>query len=208
VVELELPAPTQRKHALKPWATVPGSQGQSLETLVAQAEVTLQSFEAAANALRATTATGVLEAPAMKDLLGKVGAMIHQYELLGREARGFVVKGGHSLGSFDDTLATLRSDLDDLDAMLERREPDLERALVAVPKTLDETQKLMTRLRSATDKLEPRTQGTFERLERVLRDVEELVELLKQKPSRVMWGKPSDEERERARRAVENTQKK
>ena len=203
VVELELPEPAKRKRALKSWATLPGSQGQSLETLVAQAEVTLKSFEEAANALRATTATGVLEAPAMKELLAKVGTMIHQYELLGREARGFVVKGGHSLGSFDQTLATLRGDLDDLDAMLERREPDLENALKAVPKTLEETQKLMVRLRTATDRLEPRTQDTFIRLERVLRDVEELMELLKQKPSRVMWGKPSSEERDNARRAVD-----
>jgi paraquat-inducible protein B len=173
--------------------------------LVAQAEVTLHSFEAAANALRATTTSGVLEAPAVKELLEKVGAMIHQYELLGREARGFVVKGGHSLGSVDETLATLRADLDDLDGMLKRREPDLENALKAVPKTLDETQKLMTRLRTATDRLEPHTQDTFKRLERVLRDVEELMELLKQKPSRVMWGKPSTEERDNARKAVDAT---
>jgi ABC-type transporter Mla subunit MlaD len=203
VVELELPPAARRKHVLDAWATVPGSQGQSLETLVAQAEVTLQSFEAAANALRATTATGILETPAMKELLEKLGLMIRQYELLGREARGFVVRGGQSLGSFDQTLATLRSDLNDLDALLARREPDLEKALAAVPKALDETQKLMVRLRSATDQLEPRTQDTFVRLERVLRDVEELMELLKQKPSRVMWGRPNDAERDHARRAVE-----
>jgi ABC-type transporter Mla subunit MlaD len=203
VVELELPETAQRRRYLKAWATLQGSQGQSLETLVAQAEVTLESFEAAANALRATTATGILEAPAMKELLTKVGGMIRQYELLGREARGFVVRGGQSLGSFDETLSTLRGDLDDLDAMLARREPDLAQALKAVPKTLEETQKLMARLRTATDRLEPRTQDTFIRLERVLRDVEELMELLKQKPSRVMWGKPSGEERDNARKAVD-----
>jgi ABC-type transporter Mla subunit MlaD len=203
VIELELPPPEKRKRKLRPWATLQGRQGQSLETLVAQAEITLESFQGAADALRQTTMQGVLEAPAVKDLLSTIESTVRQYETLGREARGIVKQSGHSLGSLDQTLGSMRTSLDHLDGMLARREPDLQKALEAVPRTLKDAQAMMVELRTATSELKPATKTTFVRLERVLRDMEELVELLKQKPSRVVWGKPSEEERERAKRAVQ-----
>jgi ABC-type transporter Mla subunit MlaD len=203
VIELQLPPPEQRKRKLRPWATLQGRQGQSLETLVAQAEVTLESFQGAADALRATTAQGVLEAPAVKELLGTIEHTVQQYEVLGREARGFVKQSGQSLGSLDQTLGSMRTSLNQLDGMLARREPDLQKALEAVPQTLKDAQAMMKELRTATGELKPPAKSAFLRLERVLHDMNELVEILKQKPSRVMWGKPSPEDRERAKRAAE-----
>jgi ABC-type transporter Mla subunit MlaD len=203
VIELDLPPPEQRKRKLRPWATLPGRQGQSLETLVAQAEVTLESFQRTADALRETTAQGVLEAPAVKELLSTIEGTVRQYEVLGREARGFVKQSGQSLGSLDQTLGSMRTSLNQLDTMLARREPDLQKALEAVPQTLADARAMMTELKSATGELKPTAKTTFLRMERLLKDMEELVELLKQKPSRVIWGKPSPEERERAKRAAQ-----
>jgi ABC-type transporter Mla subunit MlaD len=203
VIELELPPAALRKRQLRPWATLQGRQGQSLETLVAQAEVTLESFQRTADALRETTAQGVLEAPAVKELLSTIEGTVRQYEVLGREARGFVKQSGHSLGSLDQTLGSMRTSLNQLDTMLARREPDLQKALEAVPQTLADARAMMTELRTATGELKPSAKTTFVRMERLLKDMEELVELLKQKPSRVVWGKPSDEDRERAKRAAQ-----
>ena len=49
----------------------------------------------------------------------------------------------------------------------------------------------------------PEMEQGLKSLRRSLASVEELLALLKQKPNRVVWGTPSDAERERARKALE-----
>jgi hypothetical protein len=49
----------------------------------------------------------------------------------------------------------------------------------------------------------PELTQSLKSLRRSLASVEELLALLKQKPSRVVWGTPSEAEREQARKALE-----
>ena len=54
-----------------------------------------------------------------------------------------------------------------------------------------------------TDQDHPELAQSLKSLRRSLASVEELLELLKQKPSRVVWGTPSEAEREKAKKNVE-----
>ena len=49
----------------------------------------------------------------------------------------------------------------------------------------------------------PEMEQSLKSLRRSLASVEELLALLKQKPSRVVWGTPSESEREKAKKNVE-----
>jgi hypothetical protein len=85
-------------------------------------------------------------------------------------------------------------------ALLDKRGPDVDQILVSLAATLKQAETFMTRF-TAQD--HPELEQSLKSLRRSLASVEELLELLKQKPSRVVWGTPSETEREKAKKSVE-----
>ncbi len=203
-LELALPAVAERRELLAEGSMIEGAQGPTIADLVTQAEATLASLRIAADGLSKVGLSGLVEQPAVREVLGSLKRTLGEYEALGRDARAFAARGGRSLGELDHTLGALRGDMDNVDAMIKRREPDLTRALNALPDTLAQFKQLAVEVRGAVATLEPNTHATLGRLDKVLASTEQLVEILKQKPSRILWGKPSEEERERAKRSVES----
>lgn len=203
-LELALPPVAERRTVLAEGSMIEGAQGPTIADLVAQADATLASLRIAADGLSKVGLNGLVEQPSVQEVLNSLKRTLAEYEALGRDARAFAAQGGRSLGELDHTLGALRGDMDNVDAMIKRREPDLARALNALPDTLAQFKQLAVEVRGAVATVEPHTNASLGRLEKLLASTEQLVEILKQKPSRMLWGKPSEEERERAKRSVES----
>jgi ABC-type transporter Mla subunit MlaD len=98
-----------------------------------------------------------------------------------------------ALASLDQSLATVRN-------LMDKRGPELDQILVSLAATLKQAETFMGRF---TDQDHPELAQSLRSLRRSLASVEELLELLKQKPHHVVWGTPSDAEREKAKKNVE-----
>jgi len=76
----------------------------------------------------------------------------------------------------------------------------VDQILVSLAATLKQAEAFMGRF---ADQDHPELAQSLKSLRRSLASVEELLEILKQKPSRVVWGTPSEAEREKAKKNVE-----
>lgn len=85
-------------------------------------------------------------------------------------------------------------------SLLETRTPELDRILVNLASVLQQTDGLLARFRAED---QPEVETSLKALRHSLDSVEELLQRLKQKPSRAAWGTPSEAERERTKRALE-----
>jgi hypothetical protein len=79
--------------------------------------------------------------------------------------------------------------------------------MVSMADTLKEVQELTKELRAVLQQAGPGSNESIKSLDRTLRSTEELLELLKAKPNRVIWGTPSQAEREAAEKKVEAARK-
>jgi len=85
-------------------------------------------------------------------------------------------------------------------ALMERRGPEVDQILLSLAATLKQAEAFMGRF-AAEDY--PELAQSLKSLRRSLASVEELLELLKAKPSRAVWGTPSQAEREQAKKSLE-----
>ena len=108
------------------------------------------------------------------------------------------------MGEADKALVTLEQSLTTVRALLDKRGPELDQILVSLAATLKQAETFMGRF-AAED--QPELEQTLHSLRRSLASVEELLQLLKQKPSRAVWGTPSEAERDKARQAIEAARK-
>jgi paraquat-inducible protein B len=104
------------------------------------------------------------------------------------------------MGEADKALASLDQSLTTVRGLLEKRGPELDQILVSLAATLKQAEAALGRFNADGY---PEMEQSLKSLRRSLASVEELLALLKQKPNRVVWGTPSDAERERARKALE-----
>jgi ABC-type transporter Mla subunit MlaD len=104
------------------------------------------------------------------------------------------------MGEADRALADLEKSLAVTRGLLESRKPELDRIVVSLASTLQQADALLSRFRAED---QPELEASLKTLRRSLDSVEELLQILKQKPSRAVWGTPSEAEHDRARKAVE-----
>ena len=121
-------------------------------------------------------------------------------EGLSHEGRGLASHADRSMGEADRALAELEKSLSATRALLERRAPELDRILVNLASVLQQSDALLARFRAED---QPEVEASLKALRRSLDSVEELLQLLKQKPNRIVWGTPGEAEREKARKALE-----
>jgi paraquat-inducible protein B len=104
------------------------------------------------------------------------------------------------MGEADKALASLDQSLSTVRGLMEKRGPELDQILVSLAATLKQAEAFMGRFNADGY---PEMEQSLKSLRRSLASVEELLAILKQKPNRVVWGTPSDAEREKARKALE-----
>lgn len=203
-LDLQLPEPSARTVALGAGDEIPGDQGVSLGSVLEKADRLLDTLNAGVDALRDRLRTrglgDVLEHPSVKQALQSMTAALRELEALAKEGRGLVGHADRSMGEADKALTDLERSLAVTRGLLESRMPELDRILVSLASMLEQADTLLSRFRAED---QPELETTLKTLRRSLDSVEELLQILKQKPSRAVWGTPSEAERDRARKAVE-----
>ena len=203
-LDLQLPDPADRTVVLAPGDQIPGEQGVSLGSVLDKADQLLTTLNASVEALRDRIQThglgDVLDHPSVKQALQSLNTTLQEYQALAKESRGLVGHADRSMGEADKALGDLERSLAVTRSLLETRKPELDRILVSLAATLQQTDALLSRFRAED---QPELETSLKTLRRSLDSVEELLQILKQKPSRAVWGTPSAAERERARKAVE-----
>ncbi len=208
MLDLHLPPLAQRQVLLAPGEELPGDAGVSIAGVMERADHLMASLTAGVDGLRARVEQkglgDLLEHPSVRQALQSLDTTLRDFQALAKDSRGLVGHADRSMGEADKAIATLEQSLTTVRALLDKRGPELDQILVSLAATLKQAETFMGRF-AAED--QPELEQTLHSLRRSLASVEELLQLLKQKPSRAVWGTPSEAEREKARQAIEAARK-
>jgi ABC-type transporter Mla subunit MlaD len=204
MLDLRLPELASRTVLLSAGDEIPGDSGVSLASVLERADRLMASLQLGVDGLRTRIEQkglgDVLDHPSVRQALHSLDGTLREFQALAKEGRGLVDHADQSMGEADKALASLDQSLATVRALMEKRGPELDQILVSLAATLQQAEAFMGRF-TAQD--HPELAQSLKSLRRSLASVEELLELLKQKPSRVVWGTPSEVERDRAKKAVE-----
>jgi ABC-type transporter Mla subunit MlaD len=204
VLDLRLPPPGERTVVLAAGDQIPGEEGVSLGGVLERADRLLANLNASLDAVRERVRQkglgDLLEHPSVAQALHSLDATLREFQALAREGRGLASHADRSMGEADKALLDLERSLVVTRALLEKRAPELDRILVNLASVLQQSDTLLARFRAEDH---PELEASLKALRRSLDSVEELLQLLKQKPSRAVWGTPSETERTRAKQAVD-----
>jgi ABC-type transporter Mla subunit MlaD len=204
MLDLRLPGLAERTVPLTAGDEIPGDSGVSIAGVLERADRLMASLQAGVDGLRAriehTGLGDVLDHPPVRQALQSLDGTLREFQALAKESRGLVGHADRSMGEADKALASLDKGLATVRALMDKRGPELDQILVSLAATLKQAEAFMGRF---TSQDHPELEQSLKSLRRSLASVEELLELLKQKPSRVVWGTPSESERQRAKQAVE-----
>jgi phospholipid/cholesterol/gamma-HCH transport system substrate-binding protein len=202
---LQPPEPAERAVLLSAGDRIPGTAGASVSGVLERADRLIASLQSGVDALRSRLEKNglrdLLDQPAVRRRLESLDATLSEFQSLAKESRGVMGHADNSMAGVDKAFASLDTGITQVRALLDKRGPELEQILVSLSGTLRRTETLAGKI--ATDD-EPALSRNLEGLRRTLTSAEELLEVLKQKPNRIMWGTPSDSDRARARKAVED----
>ena len=204
MLDLKLPEVAERTVLLAPGEEIPGDAGVSIAGVLERTDHLMASLQAGVDGLRSRIEKkglgDVLDHPSVRQALQSLDGTLREFQSLAKESRGLVGHADRSLGEADKALASLEQSLATVRALLEKRGPEVDQILVSLAATLKQAEAFMGRF-TAQD--HPELVQSLKSLRRSLASVEELLELLKQKPSRAVWGTPSEAEREKAKKSIE-----
>ena len=203
MLDLRLPELAERTVPLQPGDELPGDAGVSIGGVLERADHLMASLNAGVDGLRARIETkglgDVLDHPPIRQALQSLDGTLREFQALAKDSRGLVGHAERSMGGADKALESLDQSLATVRGLLDKRGPELDQILVSLAASLKQAEALMGRFNAEGY---PEVEQSLKSLRRSLASVEELLALLKQKPSRAVWGTPSDAEREKAKQAV------
>ena len=206
-LELQLPPLQARLTALAPGSLLTGSTGASLATLVEGSNALVLNLNSGVDELRDQLRQkglgALLDHPQVAQVFGHLQTTLKGFEHLARDSQGLVRHGETALTAMDHNLASMERSLAELQKLLGSRSGDLDSVLAHLTGSLKEMETLGSSLNALVQSSGPSGEAAVKALERNLRSTEELLELLKAKPHRVVWGKPSQAEQDAAARKVE-----
>lgn len=210
-LDLQLPPPGQRQEVLGPGSVLAGSAGPTLSTLVEDIDLLALNLNRGVDELRGQLQEqgmgAVLGRPEVREVLDNLNRALRTFQQLGQDGVGLVRQGGGSLAGLDRALAALDQDLAQVHALLEGRSADLDAIVRSLTGALQEVQGLGSELRAVIQQAGPDAGESLKSMDRALRSAEELLELLKAKPNRLVWGRPSQAEKDAAAARVDAARK-
>ncbi len=203
-VDLQLPEVAARIQVLEPGALLEGGTAASLATLIDEMQDFVGNLNGALTELRGEfkqKGAGVLlDHPELKKALRNLDATLVDARALIQDGQKAVKQGDAALGR---NLASLEKSLGILQNVLETRSGEIDTIVVNLAEVLQQLNGLSAETRTLLKTEGPEIDATLKSLRRNLESSEELLELLKAKPSRAVWGTPSEAEKAAARRKVQ-----
>ena len=149
----------------------------------------------------------VLDHPQVGRVVQSLDGTLQAFRILAQDSQKLVNQSGGTLRNVDRTLATLNPSLDQVQSLLTSRRGDLDAIVIHLAGTLKELEGLSKDVGAVVRQAGPDGDATLKSLDRTLRSTEELLELLKVKPNRLVWGKPTPAEQSAAAKKVEEARK-
>lgn len=206
-LDLQLPPPQARVAALAPGAILEGTTGASLATLVEGANTLVTNLNLALTEVREqfhqNGVGALLDHPQVTQVMQEARGTLKAFGNLAQDSQGLVRHGEVAMTTLDRNLASLEKSLAEVQKLLAGRSGDLDAIILHLSGTLKEMEPLARELNTRVQNAGPSGEAAIKALERNLRATEELLELLKAKPSRLLWGKPGEAERAQAARKVQ-----
>jgi ABC-type transporter Mla subunit MlaD len=210
-LDLQLPPPSERREILAADTVLEGATGPSLASLVEDIDGLVGNVNRGVDELRGQLQTkglgAVLDHPQVRQVFLNLNQSLTSFQRLAEDGRDLIRQGGGSMKNLDRALATLQQCIDQVQALLSGRRNDLDAIVVHLGGTLKEMEGLSQELRAVVKQVGPDGGESLKSLDRTLRSTEELLELLKAKPNRVVWGKPTQAERDAAAQKIEAARK-
>lgn len=204
-LELKLPPVKDRKAPLQDGAIISGEQGSAVKDVITHVDELIKNLNGMITDLREPIRekglSSLLDNPQLKKALISLDVTLREAGALMKDGRGAVSSNS---GALEKNLASLEALLSDVRGLLGRRTKDIEGILVNLEKTTGEFQGLGKESRELVQRVGPESEAVMKALQRNLKVSEELLQLLKQKPSRILWGKPTAQEMEEVGKALEN----
>ncbi len=201
-LELMLPPEADRSEVLSPGTTLSSTVAPSLGGAIQDVQTLVRNVNESVVGLRSHLerrgAGALLDHPAIREVLRGLDQTLTEYRTLAMEGQGLLRKSDPALESLTRSLASVEQTV----KVLEKRQGDIDAIVGSLSRTLKETEALVTTVRGQMTTTLPETEATLKALHRNLQASEELLELLKQKPRRILWGSPSAAEKEAARKKV------
>ena len=211
-VDLQLPPPEMRQQLLAPDAILEGETGASLGTLIEEIQGFVQNLNGSLNELklhlREKGLGAILDHPDVHKALVDLDGALLSFKKVGLSGDALVQQGQGSVKSLDRTLASLEKSSAVLQSLLEKRSGDIDAIILNLSSLLKDLQGLSTEMNAVVKGSGPKLEDSLKTLDRDLKAAEELLEILKNKPSRVILGTPSEAEKKAARERVEVNRKK
>ena len=196
---ISLVLPDDRAVELRDGATLPGEPGSSLDTVIAKADKLITDLDGSVSDLRAQfqkRGAGVLlDHPAVAKALKDLDATLRSYQ-------GLADQGKHAVAGLDPALSDLQASLKQVRALLDNRSGDLDATLTNLASLTRRMDALSTALDEAVRTDQPQLADTLKGVKALTASMQELVELLKQKPHWVVWGTPGDAAKQKAKDAA------
>lgn len=206
-LDLRLPPVAARRERLAPGEPIEGESGASPATLVAEVAVLTRTLNDTVAELRSELKTrglaSFLEQPDVKRAFGEYHAAMRSFERATASAEAAFASGAEAMRGVERNTENFRQTWAGMQELLERRGPELEKALEELGPALAQMEAAGAELQATLKSAGPRTEESLRALQRTLRSTQELVELLKAKPNRLVFGTPSEKEQEAARKKVD-----
>jgi ABC-type transporter Mla subunit MlaD len=210
-LELRLPPVEERRVELKPGEPIEGETASSVNSLVASLEELTRSLNQSVLELRGELKSRGLESvighPDVRGTLHEAISAFASFRAFSKVAEKTFTHGDGTLSVLERNMASLEKSLTIVQELLERRGTDIDELIVQLGTTLVQLRQLSVDLDALLKNAGPDAVQGLRALARTLSSMEELIEILKVKPSRVVFGTPSEKEREDARKRVEDTRR-
>lgn len=207
-LDLRLPEPAERREVLAPGALLEGGTSASLPALIDQMQAFVGNLNGALTELRghvrARGLGAVLDHPQVRGTFRNLDGTLTEVRALVAEGRDAVKRNDVLL---ERNLVSLERSLAVLQNVLESRREEVDAIVLHLAGVLKELEGLSAETRAFLKTGGPEAEEALKALNRNLRTSEELLQILKAKPNRVVWGTPSATEQETARRKAEEARR-
>ncbi len=208
-LDLNLPPPENRLTPLEHDSILYGETGASLGTLITEVQGFVQNLDGTLNELKGHLKEkglgAVLDHPQVRKVLLDLDATLLEFRKVAVRGDVLLKHGQDSAETLDRSLTSLEKSALMIESLLDKRSGDLDDIIGNLSSLIKELQSLSTDMHKLLKDSGPEMEGSLRSLHRNLKSTEELLELLKNKPSRILWGTPSAAEKEAARKkALEN----
>lgn len=210
-LELRLPPVEERRVELRPGEPMEGETASSVNSLVASLDELSRNLNQSVSELRSELKSRGLESvighPDVRGTLREAISSFAAFRAFSKVAEKTFTHGEGTLVVLERNMASLEKSLTIVQGLLERRGTDIDELIVQLGTTLVQLKQLSVDLDALLKNAGPDAVQGLRALSRTLSSMEELIEILKVKPSRVVFGTPSEKEREDARKRVEDARR-